>query len=37
MRELIVGMYRIVYRHRHDAVEIATIFHGARLFRSNDI
>jgi toxin ParE1/3/4 len=37
VRELIVGAYRIVYRHRRDAVEIATIFHGARLFRGNDI
>ena len=35
--EVIVGAYRIVYRYRHDAVEIATIFHGARLFRRNDI
>jgi toxin ParE1/3/4 len=37
VRELIVGAYRIVYRHRHDAVEIVTIFHGSRLLRGNDI
>jgi len=37
VREVIVGVYRIVYRYRHDAVEIATVFHGARLFRGNDI
>jgi plasmid stabilization system protein ParE len=37
VRELIVGAYRIVYRHRRDAVEVVTIFHGARLFRGNDI
>jgi plasmid stabilization system protein ParE len=36
VRELIVGAYRIVYRQRLDAVEIVTIFHGARLFRGND-
>jgi toxin ParE1/3/4 len=32
-REIIHGNYRIVYRLRHDIVEIATVFHGARLFR----
>jgi plasmid stabilization system protein ParE len=37
VRELLVGAYRIVYRCRRDAVEIVTIFHGARLFRGNDI
>lgn len=36
MREVIVGAYRIVYRYRHDTVEITTIFHGARLFPAND-
>jgi toxin ParE1/3/4 len=36
MREVIVGAYRIVYRWRYDAVEITTIFHGARLFPAND-
>jgi len=33
IREVIHGNYRIVYRRRHDIVEIATVFHGARLFR----
>ena len=33
IREVIHGNYRIVYRMRHDVVEIATVFHGARLFR----
>lgn len=37
VREVIVGAYRVVYRYRHDTVEIATIFHGARLFRGNDV
>jgi plasmid stabilization system protein ParE len=36
VREVIVGAYRVVYRYRHDAVEIATIFHSARLFPAND-
>jgi addiction module RelE/StbE family toxin len=33
IREVIHGSYRIVYRLRNDLVEIATVFHGARLFR----
>jgi len=33
IREVIHGNYRIVYRLRHDVVEIATVFHGAHLFR----
>ena len=33
IREVIHGNYRIVYRLRHDLVEVATVFHGARLFR----
>ena len=33
IREIIHGNYRIVYRLRHDVVEIATVFHGARLLR----
>ncbi|MBI2917714.1 MAG: type II toxin-antitoxin system RelE/ParE family toxin [Chloroflexi bacterium] len=33
VREVIHGNYRIVYRLRHDVVEIAAVFHGARLFR----
>ena len=31
VREVIHGNYGIVYRVRHDVVEIATVFHGARL------
>lgn len=30
IREVIVGSYRIVYRLRGGAVEIATVFHSAR-------
>lgn len=33
IREVIHGSYRIVYRLRHGVAEIATVFHGARLFR----
>ena len=33
VREVIHGNYRVVYRLRHEVVEIATVFHGARLFR----
>lgn len=33
LREVIHGNYRMVYRLRHDVIEIATVFHGARLFR----
>jgi plasmid stabilization system protein ParE len=33
IREVIHGNYRIVYRVRRDIVEVATVFHGARLFR----
>ena len=33
VREVIHGNYRIVYRLKRDVVEIATVFHGARLFR----
>lgn len=36
LREVIVGAYRIIYRYRHDAIEITTILHGARLFPAND-
>ena len=32
MRELIVGAHRIVYRYRHETVELVTIFRGSRLF-----
>lgn len=33
IREVIHGNYRIVYRLRDEVVEVATVFHGARLFR----
>jgi plasmid stabilization system protein ParE len=34
LRELLVGSYRIVYRvTSDDVVEVATVFHGARLLR----
>lgn len=34
LRELIVGSYRVVYRRRgEEAVEVVTVFHGARLLR----
>ena len=31
IREIVLGNYRIVYRLRNDAVEILTVYHGARL------
>jgi toxin ParE1/3/4 len=31
IREVIVRPYRVVYRHRADEVEIATVFRGSRL------
>lgn len=33
LREVIVRPYRVVYRVREGAVEIATVVHAARLFR----
>lgn len=32
IRELLVGSYRVIYRHRGDLVEIAVIRHQARHF-----
>ncbi len=32
-REVIVGSYRVVYRLGEEAVEVVTVFHGARLLR----
>ena len=32
LREIILGSYRVVYRTRAEAVEVLTVFHGARLF-----
>lgn len=37
IREVIVGNYRVIYRVRADAVEILTVFHGARLLDVKDI
>ena len=31
IREVIFGSYRIIYRRRSEAVEILTVYHGARL------
>ena len=36
IREVIHSNYRIVYRLQRDVVEIATVFHGARLFRLDE-
>lgn len=33
LRELVLRPYRIVYRLQGDVVEIATVFHGARMVR----
>ena len=32
IREVIVGRYRVVYRRKANAVEIATVFRGSRQF-----
>ncbi len=32
VRERVAGAFRIVYRHRGDAVEIVTVFRASRLF-----
>ena len=32
LREIIVGSHRLVYRYRHETVEVVTIFRGSRLF-----
>ena len=31
LREVILGSYRVVYRVKQQAVEILTVYHGARL------
>ena len=31
VRELILGNYRLVYRFKKDAVELLTVYHGARM------
>ena len=33
IREVVMRPYRVVYRLLNDGVEIATVFHAARLFR----
>jgi plasmid stabilization system protein ParE len=33
LRERLLGNYRIIYRLKHEAVEVVTILHGARLLR----
>lgn len=33
LREVVYGNYRIVYRVKPDVIEVATVFHGARLLR----
>jgi len=33
LREVLYGNYRIVYRVKPDAIEVLTVFHGARLLR----
>ena len=35
VREVILGNYRIVYRHKEDLVELLTIYHAARLLDPN--
>jgi addiction module RelE/StbE family toxin len=37
IRELIVGIYRIIYRTHESRVDILTIRHGARLFTLSDL
>jgi toxin ParE1/3/4 len=36
-REVLEGSYRIIYRVDEDAVQIAMVFHGARLLRWEDL
>ena len=31
IREIVLGNYRIVYRIKHELVQILTVYHGARL------
>ncbi len=37
IRELLVGSYRVIYRHRDDLVEIAVIRHQARHFDVDEL
>jgi len=37
LRELIVGNYRIVYRHGSHVLEVLTVFEGHRLLRREEL
>jgi len=37
IRELLVGSYRVIYRHRGDLVEIAVVRHQARHFDEDEL
>lgn len=37
VREILRGMYRVIYRYRDERVEILTVFHGARLLSAQDL
>ena len=37
IRELLLGSYRVIYRHRGDLVEIAVIRHQARHFDEDEL
>jgi len=37
IREVIVGNYRVIYRIKQNAVQVATVHHGARLLDSEKI
>ena len=37
LRELLVGNYRIVYRHTAKMIEILTVFEGHRLLRREEL
>jgi len=37
IRELLVGSYRVIFRHRGDLVEIAVIRHQARHFDEDEL
>ncbi len=37
IRELFHGRYRIVYRRRETAVDIVTVYHGARLLDADSL
>jgi plasmid stabilization system protein ParE len=37
IREIIVGSYRVIYRVRHEDVQVLTVHHGARLLDTGKI